>query len=677
MYEAVAGSSADTDEYAAAEDEVEQRLRHIRAPAPTPAGLSSVSSSPRAGLHPSSPSPSIARADAESPTPAGSSSVLSSPGLLPASPSPSEQPSPQPLARQLTRGLVQYEMEAVDFADARKEFGRVLERVGAKAGATVVCMKGYGSRMDEIKHPFIERSLALLEGVDVVIWDGDWLKRESFTYVIGEFLRRDRSRRAVGFRKKKGDATKVIKSWTDRKWEKLAVHANELPDPDQVALCFVKPELVNYSRDDLARLKLASDKVDMSSLGWLSSQVSASSRAVSVGGGETCEIEALAWARLREQKVSGQWQGDDGKSIPVWTVVDIGRQGKNAWETPVKLLKIVNREYLGQEVSRFDKVRQGVSDARFDSEQSSLHFQAKSGNHYAVLGLLKSRAVLAKLRLRAKEEVAAPDVKDEVIDERAKNAAVVAKLQQQATDAVVVRRLREEAKESRVEDAKIEETMKPYVYQGPRSFPQMELTITKELAAAAASQSEQMPKLIAKLKALIISETRKPDRRTKQEELEKYLEDESTTAIDKTEAADEVEQIDNLTKLILSCTDEDDRASKDTELQAFATGVSNEVETKVTAGDADLQIANLIQLILLHTPRADQAIKKSELRRFVSSTRARENSLLWMQEKVTLEKLEDRDGWDRTALYVSAMEGKYEAAELLIAAKAVRLLLAW
>jgi hypothetical protein len=132
-----------------------------------------------------------------------------------------------------------------------------------------------------------------------------------------------------------------------------------------------------------------------------------------------------------------------------------------------------------------------------------------------------------------------------------------------------------------------------------------------------------------------------------------------------------------LTKLILSCTDEDDRASKDTELQAFATGVSNEVETKVTAGDADLQIANLIQLILLHTPRADQAIKKSELRRFVSSTRARENSLLWMQEKVTLEKLEDRDGWDRTALYVSAMEGKYEAAELLIAAKAVRLLLAW
>eukprot|EP01043_Picozoa_sp_COSAG02_P127002 COSAG02_NODE_64318_length_261_cov_0.450617_1_plen_48_part_10 len=47
------------------------------------------------------------------------------------------------------------------------------------------------------------------------------------------------------------------------------------------------------------------------------------------------------------------------------------------------------------------------------------------------------------------------------------------------------------------------------------------------------------------------------------------------------------------------------------------------------------------------------------------------DSQLWMQEKITLEKLEDRDGWDRTALYVAAMEGKYEAVELLIAAKAV------
>ena len=63
-------------------------------------------------------------------------------------------------------------MQATDFEDARSEFEQLLADIGAgsapgamadtqAAGLNIVCIKGYGSRMDEQKEPFEQQTLEI------------------------------------------------------------------------------------------------------------------------------------------------------------------------------------------------------------------------------------------------------------------------------------------------------------------------------------------------------------------------------------------------------------------------------------------------------------------------------------------------------------------------------------
>lgn len=241
------------------------------------------------------------------------------------------------------------QMDATDFAVAELEFKKFLGDIGASPRANVVCMKGYGSRLDEKACPFRDATLDAIQDADVLVWDGDWLKAQSFTSVIADFLRAKPARRAVGFRKASGNSTNVIKSWTDPTWEKLEYPADQLPNVEQLGLLLVKPELVTAACDELVSLGVEPKHVDNTALGYLTSKVARSARAVAVGGGDTCVLEAQAWARVREKLSDGSWC--QNVSVPQWTVLPIGRQGKEKWETPDALMEIVGASHLAHDVA--------------------------------------------------------------------------------------------------------------------------------------------------------------------------------------------------------------------------------------------------------------------------------------------------------------------------------------
>jgi hypothetical protein len=208
-------------------------------------------------------------------------------------------------------GLRVAKIDAKGLGDAANEFADLLAELGASSGGsavgvkdfTVVCIKGYGSRLDENKTPFLDLTLAELEaeGADVVVWDGDWLKAQSFTSVIPEFLRRDPKRRAIAFRKSSGDPAKMLGSWEEPNPTDFAPTgelASSWPNIcSQIGLMLVKDELVVAASTDLENLGVEKKKVANTALGFLSAKVSGSLVAVAVGGGETCEFEAAAWAR--------------------------------------------------------------------------------------------------------------------------------------------------------------------------------------------------------------------------------------------------------------------------------------------------------------------------------------------------------------------------------------------
>ena len=89
--------------------------------------------------------------------------------------------------------------------------------------------------------------------------------------------------------------------------------------------------------------------------------------------------------------------------------------------------------------------------------------------------------------------------------------------------------------------------------------------------------------------------------------------------------------------------------------------------------ETETEIAELMKLIRNLSPAEDQDSKFAELKQFEIVRRARENPDVWKKEDSVIENLEARDGWDRTPLYVTVMNGHYDTAELLISAKAVSL----
>lgn len=102
-------------------------------------------------------------------------------------------------------------------------------------------------------------------------------------------------------------------------------------------------------------------------------------------------------------------------------------------------------------------------------------------------------------------------------------------------------------------------------------------------------------------------------------------------------------------------------------------GVAPDEIKKAADQETEKEIKQLVELIADKSEDRDSKI--AELNEYVIVLRAAESPELWDRENIVIEKLETRDGWDRTPLYMAVLNGHYQTAELLISAKAVRLLL--
>eukprot|EP00966_Prymnesium_polylepis_P082543 1911222-Prymnesium_polylepis.1 len=118
---------------------------------------------------------------------------------------------------------------------------------------------------------------------NVIVWDGDWLKTESFTSVIPDWLAVDPSRLAVAFRKAEGKTQGLVDSWAPR-----------ADVTSRVVIALVEAPSVQRHEDELRTLGVAESEVHNTALGWLVVRTSGCMRVVTVGGGKTCVNEVQA-----------------------------------------------------------------------------------------------------------------------------------------------------------------------------------------------------------------------------------------------------------------------------------------------------------------------------------------------------------------------------------------------
>ena len=82
------------------------------------------------------------------------------------------------------------------------DFTKFLASQGVEcAQSAVVVLKGYGSGLADGFH---EQVLDSLGAVDVIVWDGDWLKPANFVHAVFKWLETHPAGRAVAFRKAEG-----------------------------------------------------------------------------------------------------------------------------------------------------------------------------------------------------------------------------------------------------------------------------------------------------------------------------------------------------------------------------------------------------------------------------------------------------------------------------------------
>mmetsp|Transcript_4404 Transcript_4404/g.9648 ORF Transcript_4404/g.9648 Transcript_4404/m.9648 type:complete len:323 (-) Transcript_4404:160-1128(-) len=208
-------------------------------------------------------------------------------------------------------------VEFVPLADEASpaSFAALLASVGVAApGSNVVNLKGYGSGLQGTEYH--SEVLQAIGDAPVVVWEGDWLKADSFTSVIPVWLKADPTRRAVGFRKAEGDRQGFVDSWC------------AVPEvADQVVTALVSPESVETVEDELRALGTPEADVRNSALGFLAMRASASSKVIAVGGGKTCALEARACLALHA--LTGR--------APAWLVLDVPRiSSNNGPERPVR-----------------------------------------------------------------------------------------------------------------------------------------------------------------------------------------------------------------------------------------------------------------------------------------------------------------------------------------------------
>ena len=92
-------------------------------------------------------------------------------------------------------------------------FKTFVSDVGGNPNGVVACLKGYGSGMEANQKEYIEAALNALAPVDVLVFDGDWLKEGSFTAVVPAFLAAKPNARGIAFRKPTAAGHKFFETW--------------------------------------------------------------------------------------------------------------------------------------------------------------------------------------------------------------------------------------------------------------------------------------------------------------------------------------------------------------------------------------------------------------------------------------------------------------------------------
>ena len=194
---------------------------------------------------------------------------------------------------------------------------------GISDSARVINLKGYGSGLNRKHHDIALAALG--HEADVVVWDGDWFKSESFTMVLPSWLQGNTSRRAIAFRKAEGNRQGFIDSWANQPESVVS----------RVTVLLVPAACVKEAEEELRALGTPEGDVHNTALGWFTLHASGSTKAVAIGGGKTCANEAMACLALKKQS---------GKSACEWQVLDVARTLKtDQLERPAELLAVVAR----------------------------------------------------------------------------------------------------------------------------------------------------------------------------------------------------------------------------------------------------------------------------------------------------------------------------------------------
>ena len=137
-------------------------------------------------------------------------------------------------------------------------FKRFVSEIGGNPNGIVACLKGYGSGMEASQKEYIEQSLKELAAVDVLVFDGDWLKEGSFTSVVPAFLAAKPNRRGIAFRKPTRPAINSSRRGRCRDAK------------GKIGLIQVPPEALKNAEEEIDALGVLGPKdLENTALGWL------------------------------------------------------------------------------------------------------------------------------------------------------------------------------------------------------------------------------------------------------------------------------------------------------------------------------------------------------------------------------------------------------------------------
>lgn len=228
--------------------------------------------------------------------------------------------------------LLQHHIRSTTILEANSEIRTYLENLwpGVRQPLVFAQLKGYASRLkDQAYH---KEALKYLtdENVNVVTWDGDWYKDDSFSSLVKAFLEANTAHRAVAFRKDSqsaGSQKRMQNSW------------RVIGNLHQLAMLLVRTELITDARRELeARGEFTDELLDYTALGWMTARCAGAKKILAIGGANTTLAEATVYRWVRER------YGHSG-SLPDWKLIWVTRPSQ-VREPPVKLSSRTQRSLL-------------------------------------------------------------------------------------------------------------------------------------------------------------------------------------------------------------------------------------------------------------------------------------------------------------------------------------------